>query len=80
MTANQSRDCEGAVPEAHGASTTSVTIAPSSRLGWHLTLFSAGLLYTVADLVFNLEIPVLGLTIVLLLAREILRRDAGNVT
>jgi DMSO reductase anchor subunit len=51
-----------------------------SRLGWQLTLFSAGLLYTAADLVLNLDMPVLGVTIALLLARELIRRDRGRET
>ena len=78
MTANQSRDCEGGVSVDVAAIPSNP--APPSRLGWHLTLFSAGLLYTFADLVFNLEIPLLGVAIVVLLGRELMHRDVGRVS
>ena len=78
MTANQSRDCEGSV--SVDAAAIPCNPGPASRLGWHLALFSAGLLYTAADLVFNLEIPLLGVAIVVLLGRELMRRDAGRVS
>lgn len=73
-----SRDCEGGVSVDVAAIPSNP--APPSRLGWHLTLFSAGLLYTFADLVFNLEIPLLGVAIVVLLGRELMRRDVGRVS
>jgi hypothetical protein len=49
-----------------------------TRFGWQVVLLLAGTLYPVVALVFNLEIPLLGVAIVLLLARELVRRDAGR--
>ena len=40
---------------------------------WQLTLLLAGMLYSAADLFFELEFPLLGVTIILILARELAR-------
>lgn len=49
---------------------------PSSRLAWQLTLLLAGVLYASADLFFDLEFPLLGVVIVVILARELARSHA----
>jgi hypothetical protein len=46
---------------------------PPSRLVWQLTLLLAGVLYAAADLFFDLEFPLFGVAIVLILARELAR-------
>ena len=41
---------------------------------WDLILISAGILYPMVALVLNIELPVVGVIIIMLMARELVRR------